>query len=241
MHNGAPPPVAVVGGQLWFGVDDLLHTGMDHIDSDAAGYDVADHPTNGQVFANVGLDPADGFYFGYDRDGSLRDGHITNDQETGQTSEIQEVDMVFGTGFSADEVNAIAVDPLNHIVFVGLWGQTDNTTSILEVQYNPGTGALTSPYNASTGLITDFNHVLIHDNSSGLVNGTTALTNIIAMQYDMQNGNLYYVDQTNIYGRWHRYEHDLGAAQRNFRRQHDRHGRRRQLAHAGAALDRPVR
>ena len=69
-------------------------------------------------------------------------------------------------------MQALAVDPLNHIIFVGLRGQSDNTTSILEVQYNPTTGLLTSPYNASTGLITDFNHVLLHDDNNGTVNAT---------------------------------------------------------------------
>ena len=155
--------------QLWFGVDDFIHTGLDHIDTDAAGDDVADHPTDGTVFASMALDGADGLYFGFTRDGFLRDGHITNDTEAGQASEIQEVDMVFGTGFSADEVNAVAIDPLNHIIFVGLWGQSDQYTGILEVQYNPSTGALTSPYNASTGAVTDFTHMLFNDDNTGKV------------------------------------------------------------------------
>jgi VCBS repeat-containing protein len=135
-------------------------------------------------------------YFGITADGLLRSGHITNDQETGEASQTAAVDMIFGSGVSADEVQALAVDPLNHIIFVGLWGQSDSTTSILEVQYDPVTGALTSPYNASTAAITDFNHVLLHDDNTGKVGGVN-FTNPIAMQYDMQNGNLYYVDQTN--------------------------------------------
>jgi VCBS repeat-containing protein len=197
VHN-APPPVAAVGGQLWYGDDDLGgHTGLNHIDTDAAGTDVADN--TGVTFASMGLDGADGLYFGYTRDGLLRDGHITNDVEGGTASQIASVDMVFGSGVSADEVNAIAVDPLNHIIFVGLWGQTDQYTGILEVQYNPATGALTSPYNAATGVVTDFSHMLFDDNASGKVNGVTSMTNIIAMQYDMQDGDLYYVDQTNIW------------------------------------------
>jgi len=196
-HFGAPPPVVSVGGQLWFGGEGVsADDGLFHIDSDTAGRDVADLTTAHVSFENVGLDPADGLYFGITADGFLRSGHITNDQETGEASQTATVDMIFGSGVSADEVQALAVDPLNHIIFVGLWGQDDNSTSILEVQYNPATGALTSPYNASTHTITDFNHVLLHDDNAGHAGGVN-FTNPIAMQYDMQNGNLYYVDQTN--------------------------------------------
>jgi VCBS repeat-containing protein len=203
-HGGAPPPPTpvTVGGQLWFGVDDgnNTHSGLDHVDTDAAGYDVADHPTSGGVIASMALDGADGLYFAYGRDEFLRSGHITNDIESGQASEIQETDMVFGTGANADEVNAIAIDPLNHILFVGLFGQSDQYTGILEVTYNPTTGALTNPYNASTGVVTDFGHMLFHDDNNGHVNGSgVSATNIVAMQYDMQNGLLYYVDQSNGY------------------------------------------
>jgi len=190
-------------GQLWFGIDDLLNSGLDHIDSDGAGLDVADHPvegggTNVHAVSEV-LDGANGLYFAYGRDDLLRSGHITNDTETNSASEIATTNMVYGTGIDADEVNAIAIDPLNHIVFIGLWGQSDQYTGILEVRYNPTTGALTNPYNATTGVVTDLSHMLVDDDNSGKVNGTTALTNIVAMQYDMQNGDLYYVDQTNIF------------------------------------------
>ncbi|HEY4941733.1 MAG TPA: Ig-like domain-containing protein, partial [Rhizomicrobium sp.] len=185
-------------GQLWFGVDDLNNTGLDHVDSDGTGHDAADRPTNHNVFSNVGLDSASGLYFAFNRDNTLRDGHITNDQESGQASEIQQIDQVFGTGVDADEVNALAVDPINHIVFLGLFGQSDQYTGILEITYNPATGAMTSPYNGTTGVVTDFNHMLFHDDNNGHVNGSSvSSTNIVAMQYDLQNGNLYFVDQSN--------------------------------------------
>ena len=191
----APPPVVNATGQLWFGVDDNAHEGVDHVDSDAAGHDIADLP--GTDISSVGLDGADGFYFAMGRDGFLRDGHITNDQEVGTGSQVATTDMVFNNGGSSDEVNAFAVDPINHIVFVGLFDQQDQYTGIAEVRYDPSTGALTNPYNASTGVITDFSHMLFHDDNSGKVNGSVSYSNAIAMQYDMQNGNLYYVDQTN--------------------------------------------
>ena len=199
MHNGMSLPSDPVYGQLWFGGQGITTDNqLGHIDSDGAARDVADLPSSHVAFQNVGLDAANGLYFGITADGFLRDGHITNDQETNQASEIQAIDMTFGAGLSADQVQALAIDPLNHLIFVGLRGQSDNTTSILEVQYNPTTGALISPYNASTGSITDLNHVLLNDDNSGKVNGVN-FTNVIAMQYDMQNSSLYYVDQTDGY------------------------------------------
>ncbi|GEM_PF-2166319 len=199
----APPPVAQVGGQLWYGLEDISNSGLDHIDSDDAGHAVSDVPTTGGGanvdIGSVGLDGANGLYFIYGRDGLLRDGHIENDLETNSASELSSVNMVFGTGFNADVVNALAVDPLNHIVYIAHWGQTDALTGIFEVQYNPVTGALTSPFNATSDTITDSSHVLFHDDNTGKVNGTTSFTDVTAMQYDMQNGNLYYVDES---GTW---------------------------------------
>jgi VCBS repeat-containing protein len=199
----SPPPAAVVGGQLWYGLEDISNSGLDHIDSDDAGHAVSDVPTTGGGanvdIGSVGLDGADGLYFIYGRDGLLRDGHIENDLETNSASELSSVNMVFGTGFNADVVNALAVDPINHIVYIAHWGQTDALTGIFEVQYNPTTGALTSPFNATSDTITDSGHVLFHDDNTGKVNGTTSFTDVTAMQYDMQNGNLYYVDES---GTW---------------------------------------
>ncbi len=93
-------PVAAVGGQLWFGVADAnnTHSGLDHIDTDTNGYDVADHPTSGGNIASMAWMAQRDSYFAYGRDDMLRSGHITNDIENGQASEIQETDMVFGSG-----------------------------------------------------------------------------------------------------------------------------------------------
>ncbi len=201
--ESAPPSSGTVGGQLWYGLEDISKSGLDHVDSDDGGYAVSDVPTTGGGsnvdIGSVGLDGANGLYFFYGHDGLLRDGHIENDVETGSSSEFSSVNMVFGTGFNADVVNALAVDPINHIIFVGHWGQTDALTGIYEVQYNPTTGALTSPFNATSDTITDPSHVLFHDDNSGKVNGITTFTDAASMQYDMQNGNLYYVDMS---GTW---------------------------------------
>ncbi|HEY1710276.1 MAG TPA: Ig-like domain-containing protein, partial [Rhizomicrobium sp.] len=196
--SGGSTPVY---GQLWFGTEDLgAANGIGHIDGDGAGRVLEDSTTDGNnseehaSVENIGLDTADGLYFLLTTDGFLRDGRITNTDHTDQSGQIQQIDQVFGTSFNADEVQALAVDPINHIVFVGLFGQTDQYTGILEVTYNPTTGAMTSPYNGATGVVTDLNHMLADDPNTG-----GPFSNIVGMQYDMQNGKLYYIDQTNSY------------------------------------------
>jgi len=195
-------------GQLWFGGEgDISGTSsgssddqIGHIDSDGNGRDVSDVDSGTAAFQAVGIDSAAGLYFAYDSDTTLRDGHITNDTQTGQGSQIDSIAMVYGSGESADEVESLAVDPINHIVFMGLFDQTDENTGIIEVTYNPTTGAMVSPYNASTGTITNFNDMLFDDNSSGDVGASSvAFTNATAMYFDTSTDKLYYIDQTNGY------------------------------------------
>ena len=195
-------------GQLWFGGEgDISGTSsgssddqIGHIDSDGNGRDVADVDSGTAAFQAIGIDSAAGLYFAYDSDTTLRDGHITNDTQTGQGSQIDSIAMVYGTGLSADEVESLAVDPINHIVFMGLFDQTDENTGIIEVTYNPATGAMVSPYNASTGTITNFDGMLFDDNSSGDVGtSSVAYTNATAMYFDTSTDKLYYIDQTNGY------------------------------------------
>ena len=169
--HGAPPPASQVTGQLWFGAqgetggtstgysDD--HVG--HIDSDAGGRDTALINTEGvqQGFQAVGLDTSAGLYFALDGDHTLRSGHMTATHQSGETSQIQETQTQFGSGVNADEVNALAVDPVNHIVYVEIFGQTDNTTALVKVVYDPTTGTFTYPYNTTNGTITDPSKVVM--------------------------------------------------------------------------------
>jgi hypothetical protein len=138
--NGAPPPVVSVTGQLWFGAQGqtgATATGysdddVGHIDSDAGGRESALINTEGvqQGFQSVGLDTSHELYFALDGDHTLRSGHMSTLNQLGESTQIQETQTQFGTGTSADEVNSIAVDPVNSIVYVEIFGQTDNTSTI---------------------------------------------------------------------------------------------------------------
>ncbi len=195
-------PDADPTGQLWFGGEGPTtgtSTGFSddqigHIDSDGNGRAVALVNTEGTQagFQAIGIDSAAGLYFTL-VDGALRSGHITTTNQSGEASQIQETDMVFGSGLNADEVNALAVDPVHHVVYVGLWGQTTFNTTILKVTYNAATGSFTSPYNAATGAnIADTSHMLLNNPSSG-----GKYTNAVGMYYDVSTDKIYYIDQTN--------------------------------------------
>jgi VCBS repeat-containing protein len=197
--RGAPPPVTQVTGQLWFGAQG--ETGgtssgfsddqVGHIDSDGGGRSPALVNTEGvsQGFQSVGLDTSAGLFFALDGDHTLRSARFSTSNQSGEAQQIQETQTQFGTGTSADEVNAIAVDPVNHIIYVEIFGQTDNTTALVKVTYDPVTGAFTYPYNTSTGTITDSSKVVMTNTSTGGV-----LTDVTAMHYDMASHLLYYVD-----------------------------------------------
>jgi VCBS repeat-containing protein len=204
----APPPAAVVYGQLWYGgqgSDGGTSSGssdnqVGHIDSDTAGRDVSDVDTQDSDagFESIGLDTSAGMYFALDGAGLLRSGHITNDTETNENSQ-------FGTTISSqtgteiqltddaneDEDNAIAIDPVHHIIYTEIWGKDDDTTAIIKISYNPTTGVMTSPYNSSTGTLTAGSNVLITNNTT-----SGKLVDVTAMSYDVASGNLYYIDDS---------------------------------------------
>jgi VCBS repeat-containing protein len=197
--HGAPPPITVITGQLWFGAQGSTggtstgysdeHVG--HIDTDGGGRDTALINTEGSQpgFQCVGMDTSDGLYFALCGDHTFRSGHITTTHQTGESSQIQSVQTQYGTGVNADEVNAFAVDPVNNIVYIQVFGQHSSTTAILKVTYDPATGAFTYPYDATTGTITDSSKVLMSNTSTGHV-----LNDVTAMHYDIASHLLYYID-----------------------------------------------
>lgn len=170
-----------------------------HINSDGGARAVADidsNPIPGGTagFMTVGLDTASGLYFALAADGYLRSGRITNDTEIDQASQLSQVQMIHGTAGNADEVNAFAVDVVNHVLYVGLYGQTETTSGLLKVKYDPVTGVLSSPYDAATATITDPSGLLL--TSAQTTPGNT-FVNAVGMNYVLSTKKLYYIDQTN--------------------------------------------
>ncbi len=207
-HLSAPPSGVPVTGQLWYGAqgsDGGTSSGssdnqVGHIDSDTAGRDVSDvsNQFSDPGFQAIGLDTAAGLYFALSGDGVLRSGHITNDTETGENSQTSQTlsNQVGGeiqTIFSTDEVNTFAVDPVHHIIYLDLFGQTDDNTAIIKISYNPVTGVMTSPYNSSTGVLTGGSTLISNTSTAG------TLVDATAMHYDIASGKLYYIDDDLTY------------------------------------------
>jgi len=191
-------------GQLWIGSSDQK---LGHIDSDGNGVDVSDVNTNdANEFVEVQVDSADGLYFALSADGTVRVGRITNNTQIGQGTQTDSVEVEFQEGTrSSDEVRSFAVDPVNHVIYFSLYGQSQATTEILKVAYDPvagtllaarnGSGVMTSPYNATNGTFADTNDVLLTNSSTlSADSGNYGFVNAGAMYYDIANHDLYYLD-----------------------------------------------
>ena len=105
-----------------------------------------------------------------------------------------------GSMANADEDNAIAIDPVNHIIYTEIWGKDDDTTAIIKISYNPTTGVMTSPYNSGTGTLTAGSNVVATYNTTG-----GKLVDVTAMSFDIATGKLYYIDDDLGYN------HNFGA------------------------------
>jgi len=207
---GSSQPADAAGGgdpsgQLWYGAqgsDGGTSSGssdnqVGHIDSDAGGRAVSDvdKQDSDAGFQAIGLDTSAGIYFALDGAGLLRSGHITNDTETNEASQFgtspssqSGTEIQLTDAANEDEDNAIAVDPVHHIVYTEIFGADDNRTAIIAISYNPTTGVMSSPYNSSTGALSAGSTVISNTSTGG------KLVDVTAMSYDIASGKLYYID-----------------------------------------------
>ena len=86
-------------------------------------------------------------------------------------------------GVALDEVDTLAVDTINHVLFVAVPGDGTTTDGILKVSYDPSNGTL-------TGDFTDPSNFLLTNIST-----TGAYSHAVDMNIDLANHLLYYVDQ----------------------------------------------
>jgi hypothetical protein len=128
----------------------------------------------------VGLDTNANLYFGFASDGSLRSGLLSG----GQLQQLQINDVP-----AKDLAYAFAVDPTHHIIYLGLWGDDASGADLIKITYNPTNGQMSSPYDPTTGSITNAGGVLLSEEST---------TNNFVMARQMWvapgGGQIYYVD-----------------------------------------------
>jgi hypothetical protein len=176
-----------ITGQVWFGVDASPPI-VGHVNSDASspGHN-GDEAGAGEISPDtIGLDLAAGFYFQTNSTDptdtgvplsissyKISDGSLVNTVEIGSVPDF-------------DQVNAMVVDPLNHVVYVGRWGVDLAHSGIIKVNYNTATGVLDSTA-AATGSPNFITHSTASDND------------IRAFSIDLANQKLYYSSNNNGY------------------------------------------
>jgi hypothetical protein len=143
---------AGVDGQLWYTAQQFLTTNSTNdnkvgsIFSDGSGQRrVLVSADTSKYFTSVGLDRAAGFFFAintdFNGDATLVVGNISTGAVI-QTLSINPND--YG-------IEALAVNPVNHEVYIGIFGDSTTDTGIVQIPYNAVTGAV--PTNIFTGSV----------------------------------------------------------------------------------------
>jgi hypothetical protein len=69
---------------------------------------------------------------------------------------------------ASDLAYSMAVDSVNHILYMGLWGNDSSGADLIKITYNPTNGQISSPYDPTIGAITNTDGVLLSFDSTGL-------------------------------------------------------------------------
>jgi Domain of unknown function (DUF4347)/Bacterial Ig-like domain len=140
----------------------------------------------------TGFDTPNGLFFALDSTGKLYSGHISTGAEvtTGGSQAI-------ASESNGDAYGAMTVDPVNHFVYVGIFGGAVNANDTSEneiyaISYNPQSGALGTPQYDTSNLTNDGNtaETLISTASDPNFGDAASLT------LDQASGNLYVVENS---------------------------------------------
>jgi hypothetical protein len=189
--------MATIDGQLWFAgyASSSAAVGVDFVDSDGSHETEDGINSSSSDFYNVKLDTADNLFFGF----------YVNTSGTGQQSNAPTIyagSISAGPGAAAlstvqvgnynafeDDTNNFAIDTVNHVLYVGIWGQNSANDGIVRVSYNPTTGALDpNAYNNTSGTINNADALLTNASTGD------KFTNALDLWVDTSASKLYYVD-----------------------------------------------
>lgn len=181
---------SAIDGQLWFGVaGEGASNPVGFVNSDGSGQTFV-APSSGTApfsfMQDVGLDTAAGFYFAVDTEGgggsdpvSLVVGQI------GTGAQIQALSLNPDGANSAYSVNTLAVDPKNHVVYLGVWGDGAADTGIVKLSYDPTTGIINNGASIFSGSVIDPSYFVV-SNAAG-----SSFTNPKAFSLDIASQKLY--------------------------------------------------
>ena len=183
---------SAVTGQLWYGtgLGETLDGVTGHINSDGSNPTM---PIRGGNFlkVDVAVDPAVGLYWVIDPTTGPAFGTASSDptaltlNEYRLSNNVQVATLKIGDSADQDAVESMAIDPINHILYVAEWGVDQAHSGISKVTYNPTTGAMSGGFGSATFLV---------NNAS--FNG---LDMVRYMSLDLANHKLYFVDNDNGY------------------------------------------
>ncbi len=189
---------STVDGQIWLGIGSTSPTENPFGYINPAGgsptnVDNSSGP-NDDFLAQLSLDTVDGLYFGLDN--GVTRGAAVEDLVSGVMSAGFE-DTAFNLGNGINAVNAIAVDPANHVIYLGVWGSSesgsDTNSGIVKVSYNPTTGVINNGTNIadSFGVLTSY--MITTDTSTGV-----HFVNPLSFALDAATQELYFVANDSI-------------------------------------------
>src|SRR3954449_6610014 len=130
-----------LNGQLWFTVLGNTSDIIDgHVNSDGSNITTAflNAPSPGPGFQqggsdlSIGIDLPDGMYFVVNSDGLSISAYTTG----GTFLDTLQIGNFNGSAAAQEIVNSLVVDPNNHFVYVGVWGNTLAESGIVRVSYN---------------------------------------------------------------------------------------------------------
>ena len=182
---------AVVDGQLWYTAEQFLTTNspndnqVGRINSDASSQTRVNVSSDtSKYYTSVGLDTAAALFFAintdFDGDATLVVGNI-NTGAVIQTLSINPTD--YG-------IEALAVNPANHMVYIGVWGDGTTDTGIVKIPYTPGGGSTgTIPTNIFSGSVIAPSYYLTTEA------GGSHETFATSFSLDVTNQKLYFTDE----------------------------------------------
>jgi hypothetical protein len=192
------PLAGTLDGQLWFVVQGAINDIIDgHVNSDGSNItttflNIPATPgtgfQQGGTDLSIGVDLPDGLYFVANSDGlSITVQSIT----TGAQIDTLQIANFNGSTAAQEIVNSLVVDPNNHFVYAGIWGNTLAESGVIRISYNV----------SNVGLFGDLQDSQAYNSGSQtmFVNGsqTGNLTDLRYMDLSNNNLTLYVTDDIN--------------------------------------------
>ncbi|HXL99993.1 MAG TPA: Ig-like domain-containing protein, partial [Rhizomicrobium sp.] len=161
-------------------------------DSDGNGQTVAvinPNASSDHFYGDVGLDTAAGLFFGVSEATNGGAGTTTLEVRNIAGGSIIQTLNLDPTDY---EINAVAIDPSRHYIYLGVWGDGTADTGIVRLGYNPANGHIQDPTthtdisNIFNGNVIDPKYYILSET------GGAPVTNVNEFSFDLADNKLYF-------------------------------------------------